>query len=92
MFEREQTTILAGRIEIDDAYLGGERTGGTVGRGAENKIPFVAAVETNDQGHPKRAVFPLSLSGLLWEAGSRWPSTLISALACHRKACNQSVC
>lgn len=57
MHEREQTTILAGRVEIDDAYLGGERTGGTVGRGSENKIPFVAAVETNDHGHPKRAVF-----------------------------------
>jgi len=57
MYEREQTTILAGRVEIDDAYLGGERSGGTVGRGSENKVPFVAAVETNDQGHPKRAVF-----------------------------------
>lgn len=57
MCEREQMTILAGRVEIDDAYLGGERSGGTVGRGSENKIPFVAAIETNDQGHPKRAVF-----------------------------------
>lgn len=57
MHEREQMTILAGRIEIDDAYLGGERAGGTVGRGSENKVPFVAAVETNDQGYPKRAVF-----------------------------------
>jgi len=57
MCEREQMTILAGRVEVDDAYLGGERTGGTVGRGSENKVPFVAAVETNEQGHPKRAVF-----------------------------------
>lgn len=57
MYERERTTILSGRVEIDDAYLGGERSGGTVGRGSENKVPFVAAVETNDQGHPKRAVF-----------------------------------
>jgi hypothetical protein len=29
---------------IDDAYLGGERSGGKVGRGSENKVPFVAAV------------------------------------------------
>jgi transposase-like protein len=57
MSEREQMTILAGRVEVDDAYLGGERSGGRVGRGSENKVAFVAAIETNDQGHPKRAVF-----------------------------------
>ncbi len=57
MHEREDTTVLSDRVEIDDAYLGGERTGGKVGRGSENKIPFIAAVETNSQGHPKRAVF-----------------------------------
>lgn len=57
MHEREGTTVLADRVEIDDAYLGGERTGGKVGRGSENKIPFIAAIETNSQGHPKRAVF-----------------------------------
>ena len=34
------------RVEIDDAYLGGERSGGKVGRGSENKVPFVAAVQT----------------------------------------------
>ena len=57
MYEREETTILSGRVEIDDAYLGGEHPGGKAGRGSENKVPFVAAVETNDQGHPMRAVF-----------------------------------
>lgn len=57
MSEREETTILSGRVEVDDAYLGGQRPGGKVGRGSENKVPFVAAVETNDQGHPMRAVF-----------------------------------
>jgi hypothetical protein len=36
---------LAGRVEIDDAYLGGERSGRR-GRGAAGKTPFVAAVET----------------------------------------------
>lgn len=40
-------------MELDDAYLGGERTGGKVGRGSENKIPFVAAVETTKNGQPK---------------------------------------
>lgn len=57
MHERDSTTQLANRVEIDDAYLGGERTGGKVGRGSENKVPFIAAVETNSQGHPLRAIF-----------------------------------
>ncbi|AMV71194.1 IS1595-like element ISXca4 family transposase [Desulfuromonas carbonis] len=57
MFEREEKTVLAQRVEIDDAYLGGERTGGKVGRGSENKVPFIAAVETSHEGRPLRAVF-----------------------------------
>lgn len=43
---------LGGRVEIDDAYLGGEFSGGKTGRGTENKVPFVAAVQTTDDGHP----------------------------------------
>ena len=50
MREREDTRQLEGRVEIDDAYLGGERTGGKVGRGSENKVPFVAAVQTTPDG------------------------------------------
>jgi hypothetical protein len=50
MREREDTRQLEGRVEIDDAYLGGERTGGKVGRGSENKVPFVAAVQTMPDG------------------------------------------
>lgn len=46
---------LTGRVEIDDAYLGGERTGGTTGRGSENKVPFVAAVQTTEDGLPHLA-------------------------------------
>jgi hypothetical protein len=30
---------LAGRIEVDDAYLGGQRPGGKRGRGAAGKTP-----------------------------------------------------
>lgn len=52
MVQREAPRTLEGRVEIDDAYLGGERTGGKRGRGSENKVPFVAAVETNKKGHP----------------------------------------
>lgn len=45
---------LQGRIEIDDAYLGGERAGGKRGRGAAGKTPFVAAVETSAERKPQR--------------------------------------
>ena len=54
MLERDDSKALSGFIEVDDAYLGGERTGGKRGRGAENKTPFVAAVQTNEQGHPEQ--------------------------------------
>ena len=45
---------LAGRVEIDDAYLGGERSGGKRGRGAAGKTPIVAAVETTPERKPRR--------------------------------------
>jgi hypothetical protein len=45
---------LAGRVEIDDAYLGGERRGGKRGRGAAGKTPIVAAVETTAERKPRR--------------------------------------
>ena len=45
---------VAGRVEIDDVYLGGERSGGKRGRGASGKTPFVAAVETTPDGRPIR--------------------------------------
>lgn len=53
MHDHNQGERLSGRIEIDDAYLGGERSG-KPGRGAEHKFPFVAAVQTNGEGHPMR--------------------------------------
>jgi transposase-like protein len=54
MLERDSTKRLTGRVEIDDAYVGGERTGGKRGRGAPGKTPFVAAVETSLDGKPVR--------------------------------------
>jgi len=45
---------LSGRVEIDDAYLGGERPGGKRGRGAPGKTPVVAAVETTAERKPRR--------------------------------------
>ncbi len=54
MQEREDNTRLSGFIELDDAYLGGERSGGKRGRGSAGKTPFVAAVETTDDHRPTR--------------------------------------
>src|SRR5215213_9906998 len=44
MLERGAERRLHGRVELDDAYLGGERSGGKRGRGAPGKTPFFAAV------------------------------------------------
>lgn len=54
MLERDHKHKLSGFIELDDAYLGGERSGGKPGRGAAGKTPFVAAVETTHEGRPTR--------------------------------------
>ena len=54
MLERNSGETLEGRIEIDDAYMGGENAGGKRGRGSENKVPFVAAVATTQEGEPDR--------------------------------------
>ena len=50
--ERDSQYLLNGIIRVDDAYFGGELCGGKAGRGSENKVPFVAAVELNDEGRP----------------------------------------
>ncbi len=53
MMERQSQKKLAGRIEMDDACIGGEKPGKR-GRGSRNKIPFVAAVETTQDGRPMK--------------------------------------
>jgi transposase-like protein len=52
MTERDARYTPCGEILVDDAYLGGERVGGKAGRGSENKVPFVAAVSLDPEGHP----------------------------------------
>ncbi len=56
MKEREASRKLSDRIEMDDAYLGGERARkpGKAGRGAEGKTPFIAAVQTDQDGKPQQ--------------------------------------
>jgi ribosomal protein L37AE/L43A/transposase-like protein len=45
MRQRNSTYKLDGLIQVDDAYVGGEKPGKS-GRGAKNKLPFVVAVST----------------------------------------------
>lgn len=52
MYEQDSQYKLKGLVEIDDAYLGGRLEGGKRGRGSENKSPFIAAVETNENRNP----------------------------------------
>ena len=59
MADVEAKRTFKGRIEMDDAVLGGERSeaeGGKRGRGGANKVPFVVAVETSDEGRPRRVL------------------------------------
>jgi transposase-like protein len=69
---RDEPYKLDGRVEIDDAYLGGERAGScNGGRGALNKSAFVAAVQTSPDGKPLFARLKL-ISGFTIEAFKDW--------------------
>ena len=48
MMERDREHPLSGRIELDDARPGGERSQDKCGRGAPGRTPFLAAVATNE--------------------------------------------
>lgn len=56
MMKRDENLKLDMRVEIDDAYLGGIRSGGKVGRGSENKTAFLAALETDADNNPLRLI------------------------------------
>jgi len=71
MKERDDSKPLTGIIQLDDAYLGGERHGGKRGRGSANKVPFVAAVSIDKQGHPIAMNFNV-VKGFRLNEISRW--------------------
>ena len=52
MLERDAGRKLEGEVQVDDACLGGERTGGKRGRGSESKTPFLAAVQVTGDSQP----------------------------------------
>ena len=55
MIERNAAKSLRGEVQMDDAYLGGSRSGKS-GRGAAGKTPFMAAVSMTSDGKPDRIV------------------------------------
>ena len=84
MAQQDSTHRLSGAVQLDDAYLGGERSGGKAGRGSENKVPFVAAVSLNEQGRPMYLKLNL-VSGFTSQAIGNWakanlaPGTLVTS-------------
>ena len=98
MKEKDDSRQLTGIIQIDDVYYGGERHGGKRGRGSENKIPFIAAVSTNEEGHPIYMNFNV-VKGFKLSEVSRWAkqhlaegSVVVSdGLACF-KAVTEAKC
>lgn len=70
MAERDRQQPLGGNVQLDDAYLGGERPG-VGGRGSPNKVPIVAAVQTNEAGHPMRVKLS-PVAGFTCEAITHW--------------------
>ena len=91
MSERDECYVLHGKVQMDDAYFGGERPGGKAGRGSENKVPIVAAISLNEAGHPIHAKIS-PVTGFTSEALAEWArqhlssscSVLSDGLACFR--------
>ena len=81
MVEREAGYVLSGKVAVDDAYLGGELSGGTAGRGSENKVPFVAAVSLDPAGHPLRAKLT-PVPGFTLKAIAAWANAHLSPGSC----------
>ena len=55
MRQRNQRYTLAGLVEVDECYVGGDAEGsGTTGRGAAKKTPVGVAVELDEHGKPRR--------------------------------------
>ena len=97
MVEREQGRQLTGRVEIDDAYLGGEVHGGKAGRGSPNKVPFVAAVQTTESGQAVLMCLsqrPFTKESIRAFANSSLaaPATLVSdGLGCFTAVCGMGI-
>ena len=76
MARRESRRQLSGRVEIDDAYLGGERPGKR-GRGSPNKVPFVIGVSTVGDNRPHQVA--IHCTRFTKDAISGWANTALHA-------------
>ena len=76
---REEQRRLDERVEIDDAYLGGEKQGKR-GCGAASKTPFVAAIQTNSEGKP-HFMRLTPVAGFTHEALKQWSSECLASTA-----------
>jgi transposase-like protein len=83
MQEREDDKKLTERVEIDDAFIGGENHGGKRGRGSENKTPFVAAISTHE-GRPNRLKLQV--------VASHDTASLVEFFTKHTDMANTKVC
>jgi hypothetical protein len=77
MLEREELYTLQDSVQADDAYLGGERSGGKPGRGSENKAPFVAVVSVDAQGQSIYAGFT-AIQGFSGPDIENWARTALN--------------
>ena len=80
MAKQDSIQRLSGKVQLDDAYLGGERAGGKPGRGSENKVPFVAAVSLNKHGHPMYLKLNL-VRGFTRDSISKWAQASLDPAA-----------
>ncbi len=71
MLERNASKRLKGNVQMDDAYIGGARSGR--GRGARGKTRFVAGIATTDDGKPDQ-----NHPSARQRALSRWPVLLVN--------------
>jgi len=89
--QQEEARVLRGKVQIDAAYFGGELSSGKAGRGSENKVPIVAAISLDEEGHPihvkvskvKAFSFPAVVN---WaqSALARGSEVISNGLACFR--------
>jgi hypothetical protein len=86
MTHRDAARQLNGFVQMDDAYLGGERNGGKRGRGSENKRSFVVSLATEAAGHPQMAIAEL-VEGITKAAPTQWMTRpCIRTLRCSAMA------
>lgn len=93
MTRREACYVLESRVQVDDAYLGGELSGGTAGRGSENKVPFLAAVSLGNDGRPLRAKLT-PVPGFSLKAIEQWARSCLApgcTVLCDGLACFTAV-